>query len=521
MGNYNSRPIKFRQSLADFPLIVTLAEKAPAFGLSRWGGNAGLRFIPHDDEGYLLRGNKQRLVYKGQRRSHRLTILGDSAFEYDCILEREPDSNVVSLFMEGAESFDFFRQPDFVPDPFLKGSFAVYKKDTFLGEGTGKLCHIHRPEIIDARERRCWGELSIVGNRLCITIPEQWLADAAYPVIVDPTIGTTTVGSQTHWRQAPGEPLTPMQFEAQIPVNRFLVSETINGLCSGFIHAHNDYGEEAGGRALIYSESATRPQNKLTVNEHFIDLRVGGGRPPAGWRLGMFSTNGSIPAGSHIWFGITTDFFWFPRFDFGVTCYCAGWDHLPNNLPNTYPSSWYNINTKLSMYFTYSSSQNYVRTITQGVTLTDSRKLAANYKRSTTQTVRISTTFNGLRTVYRKLQEAVRGFDNNSFNILFMRSIKETTSVSDTFRHWRIFFRGLIDNAGIESEVNQGKYYFLTLTETVQAAGYVFRGMLLFVSIFTRVFIRDYLLARFLRARQELVLKSCVSREILLESRIG
>jgi hypothetical protein len=87
-------------------------------------------------------------VYKGWRRSHRFTILGNDAFEYDVILEREPESNVVSLTMEGAENFDFFRQPDFLKEPLLAGSYAVYKKETLIGEGTGKLCHIHRPEII-------------------------------------------------------------------------------------------------------------------------------------------------------------------------------------------------------------------------------------------------------------------------------------------------------------------------------------------------------------------------------------
>jgi len=507
--------------LSDFPCTVELGEKVPTWGLSRWSGNKGLRFVPVDDEGFTLRGDRRQVVYRGRRRSHRFTVLGDGAFEYDCILEREPESNVVSLLMEGAEGFDFFRQPDFVNDPFLKGSYAVYKKETMLGEGTGKLCHIHRPEIIDARGRRCWGDLSIIGDCLCITVPEQWLSDAAYPVIVDPTIGTTTIGSQTHWRQEPGEPLTPMQFEAQIPVNRFLVSETINGLCSGFIHTHNDYGEDAGGRALIYSESATRPHNRLTVNEHFIDLRVGSGRPPAGWRLGMFSTNGSIPAGSHIWFGITTDFFWFPRFDFGVTCFGAPWDHLPTNLPNIYPSSWFNFNARLSMYFTYTNAQNFIRTITQGVTLTDSIKLATDYWRNTTETVRVSTKASGLRTFIRKLQETAKGFDNNSFNILHLRSLKETVPLSDSIRYWRVFFRSLIDSVDVESEVQQGKSYFLTLTDTVQAAGYVFRGLVLYVNILTRVFIRDYLLGRFLRARQELVLKSCVSREIMLESKMG
>ena len=200
--------MRFGQSANDFPLMVELGNKAPSWGLSRWGGNSGLRFIPLDDEGFTLRGDKRRVVYKGRRRSHRFTILGDGAFEYDCILEREPESNVILLFMEGAENFDFLCQPDFVRDPFLKGSYAVYKRETLLGEGTGKLCHIHRPEIIDARGRRCWGDLSVAGNCLCITVPENWLSEAAYPVVVDPTIGTTTIGAQTHWYDEDNEGFT-------------------------------------------------------------------------------------------------------------------------------------------------------------------------------------------------------------------------------------------------------------------------------------------------------------------------
>jgi hypothetical protein len=39
--------------------------------------------------------------------------------------------------MEGAERFDFFRQPDFVKDPFLKGSYAVYKKKPSPGKEPG------------------------------------------------------------------------------------------------------------------------------------------------------------------------------------------------------------------------------------------------------------------------------------------------------------------------------------------------------------------------------------------------
>jgi hypothetical protein len=245
----SEKRVCFKQSLSDFPIKVSLGEKMPSWGLLRWGGNSGLRFIPPDDEGFTLRGDRQRLVYKGRRRSHRFTILGDMAFEYDCILEKEPETNVISLLMEGAENFDFFRQPDFVKEPFLKGSYAVYKKAVMVGEGTGKLCHIHRPEVIDARGRRCWGELSVVGNELRITIPEKWLAEAKYPVVVDPTIGTTTVGSQYQTRQ--NGPLLQLYFYSAIPVNRFLVSQTIAGTCTAYIYV-NDNSKNRQAAILFY-----------------------------------------------------------------------------------------------------------------------------------------------------------------------------------------------------------------------------------------------------------------------------
>ena len=511
--------MQFKQSSNDLPLTVKLGEKAPAWGLNRWSGR-GLRFVPPDDEGFTLYGNRQRLLYKGRRRSHRFTILGDGAFEYDCVLNKEPESNVVTLHMEGAEQFDFFRQPDFVPDPCLKGSYAVYKKETLLGEGTGKLCHIHRPEIIDARGRRCWGDLAILGNMLRITIPENWLAEAKYPVIVDPTIGTTTVGSQYLWDHDPPEPYIPLMFEAQIAVNRFLVNETINGNCTAYFYINED-DPDNGGRGVIYSDNGNKPHIRLSMQESFIDMRVNGGNPK-GWRNGSFSTNGSISSGSYIWFGCSVDFFWFPRFDYGTKVYAGFWYDVGNSLPANYPpfyDGWYK-DFKLSMYFDYTSAQNYVRTLTQGVSLTDSRNVTVDYKRNLMETVKANSFTLRFQTMYRKLQEAVQGLDSNSISFLFFRSVQETILVSETIKHFRAFFRGLVDNVKIESEVKPGRFYFLTLTDTVQAAGLVFRGLLLFVRIVTGVFVKDYILRRFLIAREELTLKSCITREINLESKI-
>jgi hypothetical protein len=84
----------------------------------------------------------------------------------------------------------------------------------------------------------------------------------------------------------------------------------------------------------------------------------------------------------------------------------------------------------------------------------------------------------------------------------------------------RTFIRGLVDVAGVESEVKAGWVQLRKITDTVQAAGLVFRGLLLFVRIATGAFVRDYLLSRFLKAKSEITLKSCVTKEITLESKI-
>jgi hypothetical protein len=274
----------FLQSPADFPLTVSLGDKAPSWGLSRWGGG-GLRFVPPDDEGFSLLGDKRRLVYKGRRRSHRFKILGNSAFEYDCILEREPESNAVPLRMEGAETFDFFRQPDFLENPLLAGSCAVYKKETLAGEGTGKLCHIHRPEIIDALGRRCWGELSLSGEELRITIPEKWLSGAAYPVVVDPTIGTATVGSQIKIANTKWDYDNYVWLEdCQMGLNKFTDGEGGGGLCTAYVYAF--YDTTAGQEDVyhitpaLYSDENNTPHERKSrdENEQFSAGVSDGGR---------------------------------------------------------------------------------------------------------------------------------------------------------------------------------------------------------------------------------------------------
>ncbi|MCL2763578.1 MAG: hypothetical protein FWD36_10355 [Treponema sp.] len=558
-----------------------MGNNVPSWGLSRWAGNTGLRFIPLDDEGFAVRSDRRWLLYKGRRRSHRFTILGDTSFEYDCILNREPESNVIALQIEGAECYDFFRQPDFVKDPFLKGSYAVYKKETLIGEGTGKLCHIHRPLIIDARGRKVWGDLAVVGNELRITIPEQWLAEAKYPVVVDPTIGTTTVGKQQNYDQ--------LIFYQDIAVNRFYIPETINGPCTAF--AYTIQPDDIYACSIVYSDNSNKPLNKLSKNEDWFSLQIDGDLDD--WRSGAFELKSPLTGGSYIWFGFLAQE-WYPFFDYGSQCYYTETYSIFKLPETTFPSPMYYTDAKLSMYFTYTNAQNYVRTLTQGVKLTDTRNLKAGYQRVTAQiakaaddkklkaeyqrtstqivqgtaaiarfqfffrqcVINVANSMNltraptFLRTAiewigieseisnnrnltrncdettavcsntkreqgfFSAIHDIASGTDQADCPVVFVRSIEDMQGIADTIGQWGAYIRGLYDEAGNTAETVRWGDYYRKETETVQAEGAALRHLLIFVRILTTSFVRDFIIRRFLIAREELVLKSCITREI-------
>jgi hypothetical protein len=568
-------------------MLVTLGDTAPAWELSRWA-SSGLRFIPPNDEGFVLRGDRQRLVYKGYKKSHRFTILGDTAFEYDCILEREPESNVIALFMEGAECFDFFRQPDFVKDPFLKGSYAVYRKETPagapagtpIGAGTGKLCHIHRPLIRDSRGRKCWGDLSVTGNKLSITIPEAWLSEAEYPVVVDPTIGTETVGSQTYWYDEDNESYDQLFLEVSVAVNRFYVSETFTGTATAYVYVYN-HDAEGRCKPVLYSDNNNVPLSRLSKNEGEFDVEVYSAKP-AGWRSTTFQANEAVGNGSYVWFGLFCD--WFaPRFDFGAKCYRDFWYDTGDDIPDTFPlydsGDYYDF--KLSAYFSYVSAYAYTRTLTQGVTLLDTQNLKGSYQRKAVQTVRGVTalqrfeglfrkivqtvkntmtvkgsptimvriaeaaaalyglkvgagyrrgiadsggnsgTVRGMVTVFRILLGLAQGGDSTGGFITRNRVIQDTETVGDETGHVADYLRGLFVEAGsIAGTSHRGEYYRL-VQDWAESEGVSLRHLFMFIRFLAGAYIRDYTIWRFLKSKEELMIKSPVCREIILSSKIN
>jgi hypothetical protein len=262
------------------------------------------------------------------------------------------------------------------------------------------------------------------------------------------------------------------------------------------------YDSDYYGRCkpVLYSDNGGIPLTRKSQSEGSFDIAVGSGKP-AGWRSTTFQTNGALAQGSYIWFGLFCD--WFaPRFDYGTKCYRDFWDSVGDDIPGTYPlyqaSNYYDF--KLSMYFSYTSAQNYTRTLAQGVTLSDSRKLTASYKRSLIMNTKGDTLLGHASAYYRKHSAGVQSTDRTG--------------------HLGDYLRGLYTEAGSVAETHHAGEYYRLQQDTVTTQALSFRHLIVFIRLVTVGLIRDYLIPRFLRSKEEIVLKSKVSREIELDSRI-
>jgi hypothetical protein len=120
--------------------------------------------------------------------------------EFEYVLDGKPASNRID-FSITTKGLDFIRQEppadtrSHMP-PYVVGSYAAYYQGDRPGT-TGKAFQVYRPIIIDADGRKCWGVLDIdtAAGRLCVTVPQDFLDAASYPLIVDPTFGYGAIGA--------------------------------------------------------------------------------------------------------------------------------------------------------------------------------------------------------------------------------------------------------------------------------------------------------------------------------------
>jgi hypothetical protein len=691
-------------------MMVNLGRDAPSWELARWGRDA-LGFLPLDEGGYALRGDRWNMLYSGEKQSHRFAILDGEHFEYDIILNREPESNRVYLALEGWEGFDFFRQPDNLGPEILRGSYAVYKKEFVVNSpayhvGTGKICHIHRPEIVDARGRRVWGDVAINKGVMTLTVPEGWLGEAKYPVVVDPVIGSSTVGAYitypfisqymvdfytardgTNFNMANSASNNRFEIISEVALNRFTAGENLQGNYKAWFYAHNSqYTAEHDFQSwpALYNNTANnKPSVLLSDQEEEFNLRVSGINPE-GWKSANLNIPNTINSGTAFWFGVHS-YYSFLRFDYGTPCikyylnYCYNlemvveedddgelyeyeaeidaprheWLRREENVPldqkgrlnkilttgdynasNAYPEA--RLDFKLSMYLGIPAA--YVRTLTQGAKLTDSRKTASNFKKTLSQAVRLTgarklagnynrampnataaqdamsrkgdskrsmsnaatteaelkryaginkqletvgsasaglfrlltfprhiaetvRTADGLglfrellrritlqagsgettksamgfrrnvastaltatttatRQVFlRTLLNTIKAGDWSGYSAIWLRRLPEQGTATDGNRHIGGYIRGLYVAARSVAETGHTAEYCRKQEDTASVAGAALRHLLIFIRLLTTGFVRDFIIRRFLKSNEDIVLKSPVCREIEIES---
>jgi len=121
----------------------------------------------------------------------------NGGFEYEIILNKKPKTNIITLKIE-TKGLEFYYQPPINEPDGLGyayerdiGSYAVYykkkmnivlsKKD---GEKykTGKAFQIPKPQMEDANGWKVWGDLHIENGILTVTIPQDFLDKAEYPI---------------------------------------------------------------------------------------------------------------------------------------------------------------------------------------------------------------------------------------------------------------------------------------------------------------------------------------------------
>ena len=164
----------------------------------------------------LIRNNKIGFYYNKDPTS-------DDNLKFGLILYKKPDTNTWSFQLEGWEEYDFFYQDiwknievftkngeDWVrnldeqdhPTRSIKvqGSYAIYhktKKWAAVGRTnykTGKFGHYYRPKFIDANNNIVWANLNIINGIVTITVSQNFLDNAVYPVKANDEFGYHTAG---------------------------------------------------------------------------------------------------------------------------------------------------------------------------------------------------------------------------------------------------------------------------------------------------------------------------------------
>jgi hypothetical protein len=100
------------------------------------------------------------------------------------------------------------------------------------------------------------------------------------------------------------------------------------------------------------------------------------------------------------------------------------------------------------------------------------------------------------------------------------RAVQDTGTAKDATGHMADYLRGLFVEAGSMAETTHKGTYYRNQQDTAVSEGVALRQVFIFLRLLTGAYIRDYIIGRFLKSKEELIIKSPVCREIVIDSRL-
>jgi len=262
----------------------------PQVKLMRWDNEVNFSIRAEEDNTAILEVEGEKIKYKAKDYEVHMYDKPDASeeggFEFEWVLKKKPKSNVLTATIQ-TKDLQFLYQGELTkkdiedgcrrPENVI-GSYAVYHASKGLLNNSngkdykvGKAFHIYRPKATDANGKWTWCDLHVDEDNglLTVTIPQKFLDDAEYSVVVDPTFGYTTGGGSTT-SVTDESSTTRVGYVAQPVANGVLnyVSVALATNDDSSVNAKVFVNEKDSGGVGTHAQIATVTRNGL---------------PPSGW----------------------------------------------------------------------------------------------------------------------------------------------------------------------------------------------------------------------------------------------
>ena len=306
----------------------------------------------------------------------------EEGYEFDVTFKEKPTDNQL-VFSIRTKNLNIYKQT-YTQEELNAGnilnfdvinSFAVYNKEkdgVTLHAGNekaekyqvGKAFHIYRPILIDADGDKIFAEMEIdvVNETLTVTMPQEFLDNAKYPLTLDPTLGYTVAGSSAYsimYNIAISKVPVPSGYTAN-------TGRVLHNNLDSIITKHALNTTSSQWKMATYSSALTLFTGSIE------QTGAGQNSNPAGWKGTFFVTGYGIPypfgEGITYWAGAWSQLNIYGAHNlsydsaasgYGVTTATGAtpfYGYTPgtgyNGWPNPHPGGTFQAN-KYSIYFTY------------------------------------------------------------------------------------------------------------------------------------------------------------------------